>query len=227
MKALLAALSLFAFAGLAPAKVTVSGTGKVIYVPDVGYVTVGVVAEGKTAAEAWEKNRQKVEKIFEALRKLGLEPRDLQTTNLNVSPRYHHPEKRPAELIGYTVSYDLKVTVRKLDQLGPVLDAAVEGGANRNMNISFGYSDVEKLLDEARAAAAAHARKKATLYATNAGARLGRVLSISEQSAYTPRPFAYEHKELAAGDKRMPVAVGEQEMSVQIFLEYDLLPEHE
>src|SRR5437867_739441 len=109
MKVLLAALSLFAFTGLAPAKVTVSGSGKVIYVPDVGYVTVGVVAEGKTAAEAWEKNRQKVDKIFEALRKLGLESRDLQTTNLNVSPKYLYPEKRPAELIGYTVSYDLKV----------------------------------------------------------------------------------------------------------------------
>ena len=115
MKAFLTALSLFAFTGLASANITVSGTGKVVYVPDVGYVSVGVVAEGKTAAEAWEKNRLKVEKIFEALKKLGLEPRDMQTTNLNVSPKYIYPEKRPAELIGYTVSYDLKVTVRKLE----------------------------------------------------------------------------------------------------------------
>ena len=52
MRKLLVALSLFAFTGIASAKVTVSGTGKIVYVPDLGYVSVGVVAEGKTAAEA-------------------------------------------------------------------------------------------------------------------------------------------------------------------------------
>src|SRR5581483_9635873 len=113
MKAFLAALTFCVFTGLASAKVSVSGTGKIIYVPDVGHVSVGVYAEGKTAAEAWEKNRLKVEKIFEALRKLGLEPRDMQTTGLNVAPKYIHREKQPPELVGYSVSYDLKVTIRK------------------------------------------------------------------------------------------------------------------
>jgi len=227
MKAFLTALSLFAFTGLASANITVSGTGKVVYVPDVGYVSVGVVAEGKTAAEAWDRNRARVEKIFEALKKLGLAPRDMQTTNLNVSPKYIQHDKRPAELVGYVVSYDLKVTVRKLDQLGKVLDEAVQAGANRNMSISFGCADAEKLLDEARVKAAADARKKANLYATAAGARVGRVLMISENALYTPRSFAYEHTKLAPGDAQMPIAVGEQEMSVQIHLVYDLLPEAE
>jgi len=226
MKAFLTALSLFVFTGLASANITVSGSGKVVYVPDIGYVSVGVVAEGKTAAEAWEKNRLKVEKIFEALKKLGLEPRDMQTTNLNVSPKYIPHEKRPPELIGYVVSYDLKVTVRKLDQMGKILDELVQAGANRNMSISFGAADYEKLVDEARVKAAADARKKANLYATAAGARVGRVISINENAFYAPRSLVYEHKQLA-GDRAMPIAVGEQEMSVQIHLVYDLLPEAE
>jgi uncharacterized protein YggE len=227
MKAVLAALSLFAFTGLASANINVSGNGKVIYVPDVGYVTVGVVGEGKTAAEAWEKNRLKVEKIFEALKKLGLEPRDMQTSGLNISPKYLTRPNHQPELIGYTVSYDLKVTVRKLDHMGEVLDQIVQAGANRNMNISFGCSDYDKLLDEARAKAVADARKKATIYSTGAGARLGKVLKISEQSYYAPRSFTYEHAQLVPGDKSLPIAVGEQEMSVQIFLEYELLEEFE
>jgi uncharacterized protein YggE len=226
MKALVAALSLFAFTGMASAKIAVNGSGKIIYVPDVGYVSVGVSASGKTAAEAWEKNREKVEKIFEALRKLGLEPRDLQTINLNVSPLYNYPEKKQPELVGYTVSYDLKVTVRKIDQMGAVLDAAVGAGANRNMNISFGCSDYERYLDDARAKAVADARKKASIYAKGAGARLGKVLLISENVATPWRNIAYEHK-MAAGDKPMPIAVGEQEMSVQVHVEYELLEEFE
>src|SRR5262249_51469341 len=97
---------------------------------------------------------------------------------------------------------------------------------NRNMSISFGCADADKLLDEARVKAAADARKKANLYATAAGARVGRVISISENALYLPRSFTYEHK-LAAGDQQMPIAPGEQEVSVQIHLVYDLLPEAE
>jgi uncharacterized protein YggE len=227
MKAFLTALSLFAFAGLASANINVNGTGKVIYVPDVGYVTVGVYAEGKTASEAWEANRLKVEKIFEALKKLGLEPRDMQTTGLNVSPKYvTRPNKNP-ELVGYSVSYDLKVTIRKLDQMGKILDQVVEAGANRNMSISFGVSDYDKLLDEARLKAVTDARKKANLYATGAGARLGKVLTISEQSFYAPPAFAYEHRLASGVDKSIPIAVGEQELSVQINLVYELQEEFE
>ena len=226
MRKLLVALSLFAFTGIASAKVTVSGTGKIVYVPDLGYVSVGVVAEGKTAAEAWERNRLKVEKIFQALKELGLDPRDMQTTGLNVSPKYLHRPKQEPILVGYTVSYDLKLTVRKLDRMAVILDKVVQAGANRSMNISFGCSNSDKYLDDARAKAVADARKKATIYTTGAGARLGRVLSISEQAFYAQRSFTYEHK-LASADRPMPIAVGEQEMSVQIFLEYDLLPEAE
>ena len=222
MKALLASLVLLAGAGLAPANVTVTGNGKVFYVPDIGYISVGVSAEGKTAAEAWEKNRVIVERLFEVLRRLGIDAKDMQTSGLNISPRYVHRTNQEPELVGYTVRYDLRVTVRKLGDMGKVLDQLVEGGANRRMNISFGCADPEKLLDEARTRAVADARKKAKLYATAAGGRLGKVLSISEQSYLPVRQLAYEHQP-DSGGKGIPLAVGEQELSVQVHLSYALL----
>jgi uncharacterized protein YggE len=223
MKAFLTALSLFAFTGLASANINVSGTGKVVYVPDIGWVSVGVTSEGKNAAEAWERNRQKVEKIFEALRKLGLDPKDLQTSGLNVSPKYIHRPNQEPQFVGYTASYDLRITVRKLPDMGKILDSAVEAGANQRMNISFGCSEYDRLLDEARAKAVADARKKATIYATGAGARLGKVLVISENAPNPYRHFQYEHAPLAAGSKMLDIAAGEQELSVQIHLEYTLV----
>lgn len=222
MKAFLSCLALLVGAGLVAADVTVTGNGKVVYVPDIGYVSVGVSTEGKTAAEAWEKNRVVVNRLFEVLRRLGIDARDMQTSGLNISPRYVHRPNQEPEIIGYTVSYDLRVTVRKLTEMGRVLDRLVEGGANRRMNISFGCADSEKLLDEARTRAVADARKKAKLYATTAGGRLGKVLSISEQSFLPVRQLAYEHQP-ASGDKGMPLAVGEQELSVQVHLSYALL----
>ena len=223
MRKLLVALSLFAFTGIASAKVTVSGTGKIVYVPDLGYVSVGVVAEGKTAAEAWERNRLKVEKIFQALKELGLDPRDMQTTGLNVSPKYLHRPKQEPILVGYTVSYDLKLTVRKLDRMAVILDKVVQAGANRSMNISFGCSKLDELMDQARAKAVADARKRAELYVTgaSAGARLGDVLGISDTPHHLPGPmFPVDARLVKEGRASLPIAQGERELSVTVTIRW-------
>jgi uncharacterized protein YggE len=46
--------------GLAQASITVTGTGKVKYVPNIVYVSLGASADGKTAAEAWKRNAEVV-----------------------------------------------------------------------------------------------------------------------------------------------------------------------
>ncbi|HZY85420.1 MAG TPA: SIMPL domain-containing protein [Gemmataceae bacterium] len=215
MKALLATLALLACTGLASANVTVTGTGKVTYTPDMAHVAVGVSSDGKTAAEAWQKNAEAVQKLFAALKAYGIEPRDLKTTHLDVSPRYVNRKDQEPELVGYRVTYDLAVTVRKLLDLGRVLDGLVENGANRRMNIAFASADADRLLEQARRNAVADARRRAELYVTGAGAVLGQVLSISEGQAAPWRSLQYEHlgKFVPAG---LPVAAGEQELAVSV-----------
>ncbi len=165
MKKCIATLVLLACTGFAAAatgteptpSIAITGTGKVTYVPDLGYIHVGVASEGVTAAEAWKKNEAIVKKIFAALHDLGLEERDFKTTNLNVQPRYLYKKDEAPKFLGYTVTYDLVVTVRKLDQMGALLDRMVGAGANRNMSVSFGCSNLDELVDEARARAVADA----------------------------------------------------------------------
>jgi uncharacterized protein YggE len=220
MKAVLASLALLVCSGLASANITVTGTGKIVYVPDVGYVTVGVFSEGKTAAEAWQKNGEIVQKVFDALKALGIDAKDLKTSNIHLSPRYDRPNNAAPVLVGYTAGYDLNVTVRDLNQMGKVLDEAVQAGANRRMTIRFGCSDPEKLMDEARRQAVAEARKKAEIYATGAGASLGLVQNISEGSFPPNRSFSYEFENLAAAKVDLPIASGQQEMSVTVTVTY-------
>ena len=164
MKALIASLVALVFAGFASANVTVSGTGKVTYVPNLLYLSVGVSSDAKTADEVWQKNEQTVKKMFEVLKTFGIDPKDMKTTGLNISPRYVTHKDAEPELVGYTATYDLSVTVRKLDESGRVMDALVKAGANRQMNIALGHSDIEQMMDEARTKAAQDARKKAELY---------------------------------------------------------------
>lgn len=98
----------------------------------------------------------------------------MKTSSLAVNPRYVYPQHQPAKLVGYTATYNLALTVRDLARLGAVLDRVVEAGANRDVGITFGCSDAEKLLDQARARAVADARRKAEIYVKGAGTRWAR-----------------------------------------------------
>jgi uncharacterized protein YggE len=223
MKAVLATVAALVFTGLASANVTITGTGKVVYVPDLAKVFVGVSSDGTTAAEAWQKNAALVKKMIDALKALGIDPKDIKTVDLGVTPKYDTPKEKAPILVGYTVTYNLQVTVRKLDEVGTVLDRLVENGANRNVGISFGCSDMDKLMDQARLKAITEARKRAELYVTGAGASLGQVLSINEGNF---NPWPMQRFELAKGSAAdsLPILSGEQELTVSVTVTYAIVP---
>jgi uncharacterized protein len=218
MKALLTACALLFAAAAAQADITITGTGKVKFTPDVAYLSIGVSSDARTAAEAWKLNAEKVKKLFDQLKKLGLTDKDLQTTGVSINPRYDHPKGKPAQLIGYTASYDLSVTVRKLGAVGKVLDAAVDSGAKQSMGIRFECSDPEKLMDKARADAVADARRKAQIYTKGAGAKLRAVVGIHEGSYSPYRTYRFEYEKAMLADASAPllIAAGEQEMSATV-----------
>jgi uncharacterized protein YggE len=223
MKAPLALVCALALTSFAHAGITVTGTGKVKYTPDIAHVSVGVSCEDTTAAGAWKKNGDLVQKLFAALRALGVADKDLQTTGVNISPRYDHPKEKAPVLVGYTATYDLSITVRKLGEIGKLLDAAVEAGANRQVGIRFACSEPEKMIDSARTAAVAEARKKAELYVTGAGARLGLVQSIAEGS-YSPwREQRFEMPAKAMAGQPLPIVAGEQELTISVTLTYAIV----
>ena len=236
MKKLVTTFVLLACTGFAAASgteptpsITVAGHGKVIYVPDLGYIHAGISSDGVTAAEAWQKNEAIVKKIFEALKNLGLEERDFKTTNLNVQPRYLHKKDEAPKFLGYTASYNLVVTVRKLDQMGALLDQMVGAGANRNMNISFGCSKLDELRDQARRNAVADARKRAEIYVTGASpnARLGDVLGISDSPHHFHGPmYAIDARLVQEGKASLPIATGEQELTVTVTVRWAINNHH-
>ncbi len=224
-------VALFACAGLVTAAdnrpfptTTVTGNARVLYVPDVGFVQVGVSSNGATAAEAWKKNEEIVKKVFAALKEQGVEDKDMKTGSISIQPVYTTPKPgQQPKLLGYNVSYDLNVTVRKLDQMGALLDSMVEAGANRNMNISFGCSKLEELIKQARVKAVADAREKANLYVTGVGARLGDVLSISDTPyALQVRNYPVDAMALKEGKASLPIAAGEQEMTFSITITWEI-----
>ncbi len=221
MRTAIAVVTAMCFAGAARANITIPGTGKVVYVPNMAHVHVSVSSDAKTGADAWKKNGDIVRKMFLALKEFGVDEKDFKTAGLNISPRYVHPKDKEPVLVGYTVTYDLQITVRELARVGSLLDRLVECGANRGMGIRFSHDRLEELVEQARLNAVADARRRAEMYVKTAGGSLGALVSISEGQAYQPPMYRLEHAP-ASVNAGLPIHGGSQDLSANVTVTYTI-----
>ena len=213
-----------------PAIISVQGVGTVSVAPDMAVINLGVVREAKTARAALTANNEAMSKVLATFKEMGIEDKDLQTSNLNISPRYHHPkrnsngEQKAPMIVGYVVNNDLTVRVRDLDSVGVLLDQAVTLGVNQGGAIQFTNSDASKIMQEARIAAVKDARSKAETIVSELGVELGKLSSISEGS-HTPRPVGIRHAKAMAFDsvqESVPIAAGENTYRVNVNINWEL-----
>ena len=128
--------------------------------------------------------------------------------------------KSPPRITGYTVSNNVQVRVRDLTKLGAILDEAIGAGANAVNGVEFIVSKESELLDGARKSAVEDARRKAALYAEAAGAKLGPITTLSEQTiGPPPRPM---YRMEAASAAPVPIEAGETTLRVEITATYAL-----
>jgi uncharacterized protein YggE len=164
---------------------SVSGTGKVTMVPDIAYINIGVRSEEDEVSDALSGNTAQALKISEALQKMGVEEKDIQTTNFNVYPMQQYDTDGKVTKTTYVVENTVNVTVRDLAQLGKLLDTTVKAGANNIYGISFDVNEEAKnaALDQARDLAINDAKTKAGAIATASGVTLGEIQSINVYSS--------------------------------------------
>ena len=200
--------------------VSVSASGTVAAEPDIAHIQAGVTTEADTARDAIARNNAVMAKVIEGLKAAGIAARDIQTTTLNVEPRYSQPKDgRPGTVSGYRVVNQVRLTVREVKRLGEVLDQAIALGANQINSIGFDIANAETLKDEARKQAMANAKRRAELYATAAGVQLGQVLRISESvMEAVGRPMA--GRALAASS--VPIEAGTRTLTVEVHVTYAL-----
>ena len=214
-----------AFAGDAklPRTMVLAGHGEVRAAPDLGLVTIGVLSQGDTAADALKANTAAMQAVFAALKDAAIAEKDIQTSNFTVQPRYdYNNNNQPPRLAGYDVSNNVTVAVRKLDSLGAVLDKVVSAGSNQINGILFQVSKPEAAMDEARKLAVADAARKAKVYAAASAVGLGDIVSISEGGG-NPPPIVMQAKMIRAeGAADVPIAQGEQAISVDVNIVWEI-----
>ena len=202
--------------------VTIQGKGSVKAAPDKVSVSAGVESQAPTAKDALAKNTAAMTRVVEALKEGGIDPKDIQTTNFSVSPRYdNRDDGKPARIIGYSVSNAVFVTTHDIGKLGTILDQLVTAGANSIGGISFDIDKPDDKQNEARKLAMADAMAKAKLYVEAAGAELGPVMTITEQGGYVPRSMGAPMVQAAAG-KPVPIEPGTESVDIEVQVTWEL-----
>ncbi len=203
--------------------ITVVGQGSVSIKPDIARVSLGVETSSATIGEAVEENETIMTSILEALESLGIEAKDIQTTNYSITlDRYPEPllqESSSGESqLKYRVSNMVSVTIRDLDSVGDVLDAVLEAGANDIWGISFAADDPAEAQNEARADAIEDAMDRAGALAELNGVELGPVMSITEVVGSSPIQAVRLETAAAAGGGA--ISPGELEIGYQVQVTY-------
>jgi uncharacterized protein len=161
--------------------------------------------------------------ILSSVRRLGVAPADVQTDQLALHPEYDFDKDGGRTLRGYVATNVVRVTVRRIDDAGKVVDGAVAAAKNdaRVDGVSFELSDSAALRAEARKLAVADARKRAEQLAADLGVELGEPIAIEEIAASAPGPVLYR-AEMMKQSADTPVEPGSVEGRVTVRVRWSI-----
>lgn len=204
-------------------EITVQGESTVSVRPDIAKITVGTQTEARPTAEAaMEELSTQFNAVVEALENLGIEEKDIRTTNFSLNPQYDFSDGRQT-LRGYSASENVVVTIRDLEKVGDVLSQTTSAGANQVGGVSFEVDEDSDIQAQAEAEAIGDARVKAERLADALGASLGGVKRYQASSGGYPIPlYDTAQAEGRGGDATLKVPVGENETTVNVSVTFEL-----
>jgi len=210
-----------------PPRIMVIGEGEATVRPDMAVLSLSVMREAATAREALTANNDAMAKVIDAMKQAGIAERDLQTSGIQINPRYNYTNKpdgsQEAQLVAYQVTNTIVIRVRDIAKTGEVIDQSVTLGVNQGGSVTFTNEDPSATVTEARKKAVTDAMAKAKTLSEAAGVTLGKVIEMSEMN-YSQSPMPIEAKMYArdAGAAAAPVEAGENAYRIQVNMTFEL-----
>jgi len=202
--------------------ISVNGSAVASLTPDIAHISIGVHSENADSKEAVSANNSESQKVVDALKSLGVDPKDILTTNFSISPQDVTGPDGQKTGTNFVVDNTVYVTLRDLTKIGDLLNAAVAAGANSIYGISFDVADKTAALSDARKAAVDNAHTQAEELAQAAGVTLVGVQSISYYNS-TPVPMADMKVATGiGGGSSVPIAPGQLSITVDVSIVYEI-----
>ncbi len=205
--------------------VNLQATGEVKAEPDQAAITFGVQTQAPTAADAMRQNRARMASSLAALKAAGVEPKDIQTSSLNLNSQYAYAQNQPPRLTGYQATNQVTIVVHDLARLGTIVDAVTAAGINQIDGVAFGLADPKTTEDEARRRAVKVLASRAELYAEATGMKLGRLITLTEGGGYQPPILRKNFNATAVRIAQAPTPIepGNLTISVEVSATYELV----
>lgn len=204
---------------------TVQGTGDATGIPDTAQLTIGVNKTALTVQQAQEQANTIINNVTNAMKQLGVQAKDIKTTNYSVTPNYDYSSGSQA-INGYAVNAEIQVNLKSVDKANQAIDAATRAGATNVGNVQFVLNDDKKkeLENQARKEAIEAAKAKAQSIAQASGIHIGRLIDVQETADNTqPRPLDFQAAAKVATPESAPTQLtpGENKVTSNITLSYE------
>lgn len=200
----------------------VEGVGKATAVPDTAQISLGITKTAATVKDAQSAVNTTINKLTSDLKNIGVEDKNIKTTNYSVSPNYEFTSGKQTTS-GYTITTNIEAKIKPIEKANQAVDIATAAGANLIGGITFTLDDdtKKKLEEDARKEAIKNAKEKAESLANAAGIKLGRIVDVQE---YGNEPLPrFDAMPLTAekSSDQTQLSPGENTIQVTISLSYE------
>lgn len=203
-------------------QINVSGEGKVKVVPDQASIAVTVETKGNNAKDVKKQNDEKIEAVLKFIKKMNLAPADYKTQRVSLNPQYDYEKKKHS----YNATQTIEILLKDLSKYDELMEGLVDEGINRIDNVTFQSSKLAQHQSEARKLAMKEAKLKAEDYVSVLGQKIGRAMTISDNSqTYFPQPMYASMKTMEMSDTRAPretLAIGEINITANVTVSFIL-----
>jgi uncharacterized protein len=209
-----------------PPHVTAVGEAAIMVEPDQAEIDIGVLTQAKNAPAATRENAEKLSRVMAEIKKILGKGDEVKTASYSLTPNYRHPQGGKPELVGYTATNTLRIKTGTLNNVGKLIDAGMQSGANTISRLTFTLKDEQNAQLQALRLAAAKARGKAEEMAGALGLKIMKVLSVTEsgQGVRPPVPMVRGAQMEAFAAVPTPVEAGAIEVRSSVTLTAEVGP---
>lgn len=199
-----------------PRRLTVNASAELERAPERAMLLLAVESQAESAQDASRQNAQSMEQVIAALRRAGIEGEAVRTHSYQLNPVYIPPERGESgpRISGYRAINMVEVRVDSLDDLGPLIDAAIAAGANRVANLHFELRDPESARLEAIEQAVEKAAREAEVVARASGQRLGPPLDIQTTAHFPMLRADYAERAVAMDAAQVATPIEEGTITI-------------
>lgn len=203
-------------------QINVSGEGKVKVIPDQATITVTVETKGNNAKDVKKQNDEKIDAVLKFIKKMNVAPSDYKTQRVSLNPQYDYEKKKH----NYNATQTIEILLRDLSKYDELMEGMVDQGINRIDAVTFQSSNLAQYQSEARKLAMKEAKMKAEDYVSVLGQKVGRAMTISDNSqTYYPQPVYATMKSMESSDTTQPretLAAGEINITANVTVSFIL-----